>query len=72
MVVSAGQPSAGDGTIVDIEIVTARDQFEASDCRRPARANRLATAITVENVSLTANPCNQFSRLLTRMTVDAL
>lgn len=59
MVVQAGQQSAGDGTMVDVKVVTARDQFEASDGRRPASANRPATAITVENVSLTANLCNK-------------
>lgn len=59
MVVQAGQPSARDGTMVDVKVVTARDQFEASDCRRPASANRPATAITVENVSLTTNLCNK-------------
>jgi UTP:GlnB (protein PII) uridylyltransferase len=72
MVVSAGQPTADDGTIVDVKIVSARDQFEASDSRRPARANRLETAITVGNVSLIAKLRNQFNRLLPRMTVDTL
>jgi hypothetical protein len=51
--------------------VSAPDQFEAR-LRRPARANRLETTITVENVSLIAELRNQLNRLLPRMTVDTL
>ena len=67
MVICAGQLSAGDGTIVDTEIVAARDQPDVSNRRRRAGADRRAAAITVENVSLSANLAQS---LQSRMMVD--
>ena len=52
--------------------MTPRDQFDVSYRLIPAGDKWLATAITVENVNLTTNLSNQFSRLLDRMTVDDL
>jgi phospholipid transport system substrate-binding protein len=70
--VYTGQRFQGNGAIVDTKIVTPRDQFDVSYTLVPASANWVATAITVENVNLTANLGNQFNRVLTRASVDDL
>jgi phospholipid transport system substrate-binding protein len=70
--VYAGQQLAGNGAIVDTRIVTPRDQFDVRYRLIPSGDNWLATAITVEDVSLTANLGSQLNDLLARMTVDDL
>jgi phospholipid transport system substrate-binding protein len=70
--VYAGQQLAGNGAIVDTKIVTPRDQFDVSYRLTRAGDNWIATAITVEDVSLTANLGSQLSDLLARMSVDDL
>jgi phospholipid transport system substrate-binding protein len=70
--VYAGQQSAGYGATVDTKIVTPRDQFDVMYRLVPDGDNWLATAITVEDVSLTANLGSQLNDLLARMTVDDL
>ncbi len=70
--VYAGQQIVGDGAIVDTRIVTPRDQFDVTYRLIPAGDAWMATAITVEDVSLTANLGSQLSDLLTRMSVDDL
>ena len=70
--VYAGQQSAGNGATVDTKIVTPRDQFDVSYRLTRAGDNWIATAITVEDVSLTANLGSQLSDLLTRMSIDDL
>jgi phospholipid transport system substrate-binding protein len=70
--VYTGQQFKGSGAIVDTKIVTPRDQFDVSYTLIPVGANWVATAITVENVNLTANLGNQFNRVLTRASVDDL
>ncbi len=70
--VYAGEQPAGGGEIVDTKIVTPRDQFDVSYRLMPAGDTWLATAITVEDVSLTANLGSQLNDLLSRMTVDDL
>jgi phospholipid transport system substrate-binding protein len=70
--VYAGQQLAGNGAHVDTKIVTPRDQFDVSYRLTRAGDNWIATAITVEDVSLTANLGSQLSDLLARMSVDDL
>ncbi len=70
--VYAGQQLNGNVAIVDTKIVTPRDQFDVRYRLIPADGNWLATAITVEDVSLTANLGSQFNDLLNRMSVDDL
>ena len=70
--VYAGQQLAGNGATVDTKIVTPRDQFDVSYRLIRAGDNWVATAITVEDVSLTANLGSQLSDLLARMSVDDL
>ena len=70
--VYAGQQLAGNGATVDTKIVTPRDQFDVSYRLTRAGDNWIATAITVEDVSLTSNLGSQLSDLLTRMSVDDL
>jgi ABC-type transporter MlaC component len=67
-----GQQLIDGGAIVDTKILTARDKFDISYTLIPAGGKWMATAITVEGVSLTANYGNQFNRVLSRMTVDDL
>ena len=70
--VYAGQQLTGNGATVDTKIVTPRDQFDVSYRLTHAGDNWIATEITVEDVSLTANLGSQLSDLLTRMSVDDL
>jgi phospholipid transport system substrate-binding protein len=70
--VYAGEQSTGAGAIVDTKIVTPRDQFDVTYRLKPAGDTWLATAITVEDVSLTANLGSQLNDLLSRMSVDDL
>ena len=68
----AGQQQTGAGAVVDTKIVTPRDQFDVRYLLRPVGDTWQATAITVEDVSLTANLGSQLSDLLSRMSVDDL
>jgi phospholipid transport system substrate-binding protein len=68
----AGQQLTGNGATVDTKIVTPRDQFDVSYRLTRAGDNWIATSITVEDVSLTANLGSQLSDLLARMSVDDL
>jgi phospholipid transport system substrate-binding protein len=70
--VYAGQQLTGDTAIVDTKIVTPRDQFDVTYRLVPQGENWLAIAITVEDVSLTANLASQLNDLLHRMSVDDL
>ncbi len=70
--VYASQQFTGNGATVDTKIVTPRDRFDVRYRLIPAGDNWLATAITVEDVSLTANLGSQLNDLLARMTVDDL
>ena len=70
--VYAGQQVTGAGAVVDTKIVTPRDQFDVSYRLKPMGDTWVATAITVEDVSLTANLGSQLSDLLSRMSVDDL
>ena len=70
--VYAGQQSTGYGAIVDTKIVTARDQFDVKYWLIPAGDSWRVAAITVEDVSLTANLGSQLNDLLSRMSVDDL
>lgn len=70
--VYAGQQFNGAGAIVDTRIVTPRDEFDVKYQLRPDAGAWSATAITVEDVSLTANLGSQLNDLLTRMSVDDL
>jgi phospholipid transport system substrate-binding protein len=70
--VYAGEQSDGAGAIVDTRIVTPRDQFDVRYQLRPAGGTWMATGITVEDVSLTANLGSQLNDLLSRMSVDDL
>jgi phospholipid transport system substrate-binding protein len=70
--VYAGQQLTGNGATVDTKIVTPRDQFDVTYRLTRAGDNWIATAITVEDVSLTANLGSQLSDLLARMSVDDL
>jgi phospholipid transport system substrate-binding protein len=66
--VYAGQQLLEGGALVDTQIVTPKDKFDVSYTLVPAGDKWMATAITVEGVSLTANYGNQFNRVLSRMT----
>src|SRR5580700_10921567 len=66
--VYAGEQSTG--AVVDTKIVTPRDQFDVTYRLKPAGDTWTATAITVEDVSLTANLGSQLNDLLSRMSVD--
>ena len=68
--VYAGEQSTGAGAVVDTKIVTPRDQFDVSYRLKPAGDTWMATSITVEDVSLTANLGSQLNDLLSRMSVD--
>jgi ABC-type transporter MlaC component len=70
--VYTSQQFTGGVAIVDTKIVTPRDQFDVSYRLIPAGQDWLATAITVEDVSLTANLRSQLNDLLARMSVDDL
>jgi phospholipid transport system substrate-binding protein len=70
--VYAGQQLMEGGAVVDTKIVTPKDRFDVKYTLRPAGDNWMATAITVEGVSLTQNYGNQFNRVLSRMSVDDL
>ena len=70
--VYAGQQFAGNQAIVDTKIVTPRDDFDVTYQLTPAGDGWQATAITVEDVSLTSNLGSQLSDLLNRMSVDDL
>jgi ABC-type transporter MlaC component len=70
--VYAGQQLMQGGAVVDTKIVTPKDKFDVKYTLRPAGDNWMATAITVEGVSLTQNYGNQFNRVLSRMSVDDL
>jgi phospholipid transport system substrate-binding protein len=70
--VYAGVQQIGADAVVDTKIVTPRDQFDVTYRLQPAGDTWLATAITVEDVSLTANLGSQLNDLLSRMSVDDL
>jgi len=68
--VYAGEQSTGAGAVVDTKIVTPRDQFDVTYRLKPVGDTWMATAITVEDVSLTANLGAQLNDLLSRNSVD--
>jgi phospholipid transport system substrate-binding protein len=68
--VYAGEQSTGAGAVVDTKIVTPRDQFDVTYRLKPVGDTWMATSITVEDVSLTANLGSQLNDLLSRMSVD--
>jgi phospholipid transport system substrate-binding protein len=68
--VYVGEKANGTGAIVDTKIVTAQDEFDIRYQLRPAGNAWMATAITVEDVSLTANLGSQLNDMLSRMSVD--
>jgi len=68
--VYVGEQRSGADAVVDTKIVTSRDQFDIRYQLRPAGAAWMATAITVEDVSLTANLGSQLNDMLSRMSVD--
>jgi phospholipid transport system substrate-binding protein len=70
--VYAGEQLTGAGAVVDTKIVTPRDEFDVSYRLKPAGDTWQATAITVEDVSLTANLGSQLNDLLSLMSVDDL
>ena len=70
--VYARQRFVGNQAIVDTKIVTPRDDFDVTYRLAASGDNWEATAITVEDVSLTANLGSQLSDLLNRMSVDDL
>jgi phospholipid transport system substrate-binding protein len=70
--VYAGMQLTPAGAVVDTKIVTPRDQFDVSYRLRAEGDTWLATAITVEDVSLAANLGSQLNDLLSRMSVDDL
>ena len=70
--VYAGEQQTGAGAIVDTKIVTPRDRFDVTYRLKPVADTWLATSITVEDVSLTANLGSQLNDLLSRMSVDDL
>jgi phospholipid transport system substrate-binding protein len=70
--VYAGQQLTGNSAVVDTRIVTPRDEFDVKYRLSPDGENWQATAITVEDVSLTSNLGSQLNDLLNRMSVDDL
>jgi phospholipid transport system substrate-binding protein len=66
----AGEQSTGAGAVVDTKIVTPRDQFDVTYRLKPVGNTWMATSITVEDVSLTANLGSQLNDLLSRNSVD--
>ena len=70
--VYAGEQPSGSGAVVDTKIVTPRDQFDVAYRLIPAGDAWMATAITVEDVSLSSNLGSQLNDLLSRMSVDDL
>ena len=66
----AGEQSTGAGSVVDTKIVTPRDQFDVTYRLKPVGDTWMATSITVEDVSLTANLGSQLNDLLSRNSVD--
>jgi phospholipid transport system substrate-binding protein len=70
--VYARQRFVGNQAIVDTKIVTPRDDFDVTYRLAASGDNWEATAITVEDVSLTANLGSQLNDLLNRMSVDDL
>jgi hypothetical protein len=68
--VYVGEQRSGADAIVDTKIVTSQDQFDIRYQLRPAGAAWMATTITVEDVSLTANLGSQLNDMLSRMSVD--
>ena len=70
--VYAGQQLTGNGAIVDTKIVTPRDEFDVTYRLAANGDDWRATAITVEEVSLTRNLGSQLNDLLNRMSVDDL
>jgi phospholipid transport system substrate-binding protein len=68
--VYVGQQANNIGAIVDTKIVTSQDEFDIRYQLRPAGDAWMATAITVEDVSLTANLGSQLNDMLSRMSVD--
>jgi len=67
-----GQQLLEGGALVDTRIVTPKDKFDISYTLIPSGDKWMATVITVEGVSLTANYANQFNRVLSRMSADDL
>jgi phospholipid transport system substrate-binding protein len=65
-----GEQSTGAGAVVDTKIVTPRDQFDVTYRLKPVGDMWMATSITVEDVSLTANLGSQLNDLLSRMSID--
>jgi len=68
--VYVGEQRSGADAVVDTKIVTSRDQFYIRYQLRPDGGAWMATTITVEDVSLTANLGSQLNDLLSRMSVD--
>lgn len=68
--VYVGQQANSIGAMVDTKIVTSQDEFDIRYQLRPAGNAWMATAITVEDVSLTANLGSQLNDMLSRMSVD--
>jgi phospholipid transport system substrate-binding protein len=68
----AGEQLTSAGPVIDTKIVTPRDQFDVTYRLRPQGDTWQATAITVEDVSLTANLGSQLNNLLSRMSIDDL
>jgi phospholipid transport system substrate-binding protein len=68
--VYVGEQRSGADAVVDTKIVTSRDQFDIRYQLRPNGGAWMATAITVEDVSLTANLGSQLNDMLSRMSVD--
>jgi phospholipid transport system substrate-binding protein len=66
----AGETKLDGQARVDTKIITPRDEFSVSYLLRPADGRWLATKITVEDVSLTANLASQLDRLLSHNSVD--
>jgi len=65
-----GERDLGDEASVDTKIVTPRDEFAVVYQLRSVGDSWLATKITVEDVSLTANLGSQLDHLLSKMTVQ--
>jgi len=68
--VYVGEQRSGADAVVDTKIVTSRDQFDIRYQLRPDGGAWMATTITVEDVSLTANLGSQLNDMLSRMSVD--